>query len=298
MELESIATNTQSQSSVVAPATGSAKINVGSSERIGSVLLGAASAVYGLRNLNSLNGIALSITGGMLLYRGLTGYCAVNNAIGRNSVSKKTSAMETDQSFLINKPKEEVYAFWRKLENLPMFMKHLEDVTVEDNVRSTWRAKVPGALATVVWQSEITEDIPNELISWASLPGSTIDNAGEVRFRDAISGRSTEIEVKMTYRLPGGDIGSLAGKLFNPVVEKMIHDDIKNLKGILETGESQLLTEETETFVDTTTATSFVKTKKPRQTRKKPDASLGNRSDTRDRDVNQSELLERNDLDY
>lgn len=302
MELEATNITNESPASMLPPATGSAKTNVGSTERVGSVLLGIASAAYGLRNLKSLNGIALTISGGFLLYRGLTGYCAVNNAMGRNSFAKRTSAMETDQSFIINKPKEEVYTFWRQLENLPLFMKHLEEVKVEDSVRSTWRAKVPGGVASVSWESVITNDIPNELISWSSLPGSTVDNAGQVRFRDAISGTSTEIEVSITYRLPAGDLGAAAGKLFSPLVEKMIRDDIKNLKGILETGESpsavlQTSVSASESDINITDKPEK-KTKKSRQSRKRPDTSIGNRSESPDRNINQSELLERNDLDY
>jgi uncharacterized membrane protein len=228
--------------SMLPPATGSTTINVGPGERILSTFLGAATTVYGLRHLGSLSGLTMAITGGILLSRGVTGYCMVNNAIGRNSntVTRKTSAMEVKGTFTINKPRAEVYQFWRKLENLPLFMKHLEDVKEEDSVNSTWKARIPGGLGTVTWKALITEDRPQELLTWASQPGSTIDNAGEVTFRDAPGDRGTEISVHMTYRLPAGDVGTIAGKLFNPVVEKMMKDDLRRFKSLLETGEVQL----------------------------------------------------------
>ncbi|MBT1701773.1 DUF2892 domain-containing protein [Fulvivirgaceae bacterium PWU20] len=227
----------ESDVSMLTPATGSSNINVGSTERIASVLLGAAATVYGLRNLGSLSGIAMTIAGGMLVYRGASGYCMINNAIGRNTASRKTPAMEVRGTFTVNKPRAEVYAYWRHLENLPQFMKHLENVTVKDQIHSTWVARIPGGVGSVTWESEITEDRPGELITWSSLPGSTVDNAGEVRFQDAPDNMGTEIRVKITYRLPAGDVGTIAAKLFSPVVENMIKEDLRGFKSILETGE-------------------------------------------------------------
>jgi uncharacterized membrane protein len=241
MESDSL-TLSNSASSMLPPATGSANINVGPGERIISTFIGAAATVYGLRHLGSLGGLTLAVTGGMLLSRGFTGYCSVNNMLGRNSnvVTRKTSAMEIGGTFTVNKPRQEVYAFWRKLENLPLFMKHLEEVKEEDSVNSSWKAQIPGGLGTVSWKATIIEDRPQELLRWASQPGSTIDNAGEVRFNDSVSGEGTDIVVNMTYRLPAGDVGSLAGKLFNPVVEKMMKEDLRRFKTILETAENAL----------------------------------------------------------
>jgi|GEM_PF-120728 len=284
-------TNPEDAKSMLPPATGSTNINVGPGERILSTFIGAAATVYGLRHIGSLGGLSMAIAGGVLLSRGLTGYCMVNNAIGRNSntVTRKTSAMEIKGTFTVNKPRSEVYAFWRKLENLPLFMKHLEEVTEEDSVNSTWKARVPGGVGTVTWKALITEDRPQELLTWASQPGSTIDNAGEVVFKDAPGDRGTEIHVHMTYRLPAGDVGTIAGKLFNPVVEKMMKDDLRRFKSILETGEvtvggsqysrgtyaSQSSGSGQTEFADTDA--DLVKPRKTR-TRKTPDPSFQNTS--------------------
>ena len=251
---------------MLAPATGSSTINVGAEERVLSAIAGAALASYGLRHLFTLRGLLSTAAGGLLLSRGITGYCMVNNALGRNSAVRKTSAMEANATFVINKPRHQVYAFWRQLENLPRFMKHLENVKVLDSFRSTWTAKVPGNLGTVSWEAAITEDREGEFLSWSSLPGSTIDNAGSIEFKDTANGLDTEIKVQMTYRLPGGDIGTLAGKLFNPAVEDIIREDIQRFKSIMETGEAP--PEE-----KSVSAESETKPKKQRQSRKKTESS-------------------------
>lgn len=227
--------NPDAEVSAIPPATGTSTVNVGNSERIISALGGAALTVMALRDLRSPSGISMLLTGGFLLVRGLSGYCAVNNAIGRNTARKAGSPVEVQTSVSLNKPASEVYSFWRRLENLPRFMKHLEKVEEIDQTHSRWTAKGPAGVGTVSWEAEILEDHQNEFISWRSLPGSTVDNAGQVRFRETPNG--TEIKVQMTYRLPAGDVGGVAAKLFSPMAEKMMRDDIRDLKNVMETGQ-------------------------------------------------------------
>jgi uncharacterized membrane protein len=179
----------------------------------------------------------MTLAGGYLVSRGLSGYCALNNVIGRNTAIKKASAMEVRGTFTINKPRNEVFAFWRNLENLPRFMKHLEEVRVIDERRSAWKARIPGGIGTVSWEATLESEEPNSHLSWCSLPGSTIDNAGEVTFTDAPGNQGTEIRACVSYRLPAGQVGSIAGKLFNPVVEQLLQEDLRRFKQIMETGE-------------------------------------------------------------
>ncbi|HYG03080.1 MAG TPA: SRPBCC family protein [Chryseosolibacter sp.] len=229
---------TEADHGVLPPSTSSSNINVGAAERVASALAGGALAAYGIKNLFSPSGVFTILAGGMLLQRGLTGYCMVNKAIGRNTntgYDRKTEAVEVYETLHIDKTPAEVYAFWRKLENLPLFMKHLKKVEELDAMNSVWTAHVPGNLTTIKWKAMIDEDIPNEMISWSSLPGSTIDNAGEVRFINSMGG--TQLTVLMSYRLPAGELGSVAGKLVNPSVEKMIREDLARFKSMMEAGE-------------------------------------------------------------
>lgn len=225
---------TDAEASAIPPATGSGVVNVGSPERIVSALGGAALTVMGLRDLKSPTGVSMLLAGGFLLVRGLSGYCAINNAVGRNTARKQGSPVEVKTTVSLKKPKSEVYSFWRKLENLPQFMKHLERVEEIDQTKSKWTAKGPAGIGAVSWEAEIVEDHQNEFISWRSLPGSTVDNAGEVRFIETPQG--TDVRVQMTYRLPGGDIGGAAGRLVSPMAEKMMRDDIRDLKHVMESG--------------------------------------------------------------
>jgi uncharacterized membrane protein len=226
--------NSEAEVSAIPPATGTSNINVGNEERIISALGGAALTVMALRDLKSPTGISMLVTGGFLLARGLSGYCVVNNAMGRNTARRQGSPVEVKTVVSINKPVSEVYSFWRKLENLPRFMKHLEKVDEIDQTRSKWTAKGPAGVGSVSWEAEIMEDHQNAFISWRSLPGSTVDNAGQVRFIE--TPRGTDVKVQMTYRLPGGDVGGAAARLFSPMAEKMMKDDIRDFGNVMENG--------------------------------------------------------------
>ena len=50
-------------------------------------------------------------------------------------------------------PVADAYRFWRRLDNLPQFMTHLNRVTTTADGKSHWEAAGPGGLA-VEWDAE------------------------------------------------------------------------------------------------------------------------------------------------
>lgn len=229
--------STKEQTSIEPIASGSSRTNVGTTERIISTTVGALLTYYGLRK-PTLGRLLVATFGASLLHRGTTGYCYVNNAIGRNTAGRDTDAINMSSTVTINKPRAEVYKFWRQLENLPQFMHHLEKVTQIDNRRSHWSAPVPGGIGKVAWDAEIVEDRENECIMWRSVPGADVDNAGEVRFKDSIDGKGTEVHAIIKYQPPAGYLGETVGKLFNPAFKKMVKNDLRRFKHLMETGEN------------------------------------------------------------
>ena len=221
-----------------APSTGvTTSVNVGKAERIISALGGAAISAIGLSRKTPL-GIGLAVAGGYLIYRGASGNCPINSVIGRNSAaSNEGETVEIVEYITVNKPRHEVYNFWRKLSNLPLFMKHIEEVTELDEYKSSWRAQIPGNVGTISWEAEIIEQEQNVLLAWRSLPGATVDNAGRVEFKDAPGDQGTEVRAIISYRAPAGAIGKQLASLLNPVFGKIIKEDIRGFKQYLETGE-------------------------------------------------------------
>jgi uncharacterized membrane protein len=143
-------------------------------------------------------------------------------------------------SLIVNAPPERLYEFWRKLDNLPRFMKHLESIEVKDERVSRWVAVGPGG-ARVQWESEITDDRPNELISWRTRPGSQVNHRGSVRFAPASGGRGTLVRVEMIHGAVQGAVnGGLRAritKLLGAAPEVVIREDLRRFKQLIETGE-------------------------------------------------------------
>lgn len=137
---------------------------------------------------------------------------------------------------VVNRPRSEVYSFWRDFKNFPKFMKHLQSVEELDGQRSRWIAKAPAG-TTVSWDATIVADIPGEEITWRSLENADVDNAGAVRFEQAPGGRGTIVKVNLQYNPPAGVVGSTVAKLFGEEPNQQLDDDLRRFKQVMEVGE-------------------------------------------------------------
>ncbi|PYE51207.1 SRPBCC family protein [Deinococcus yavapaiensis] len=215
--------------------------NVSNNERLISALGGGVLALLGLRR-GGLGGIVLAAAGSYLIFRGATGHDPAYQAAGMNTATATSATNKpifVEHSIVVDKPAQEVYGYWRKLENLPKIMSHLENVTELDERRSRWVAKAP--LGThVEWEAEIVNDKPGERIGWHSLPGATVDNAGSVQF-ESLPGGSTRVHVALSYRPPAGQLGAAVAKLFGEEPSVQIADDLQNFKKTFESGQAQAI---------------------------------------------------------
>lgn len=149
---------------------------------------------------------------------------------------KHDQGIHVKKVITVNSSADEIYGFWRDFTNLPRFMNHLESVEVLDAQRSHWRAKAPLGM-TVSWDAMIIDDTPGERISWRSLEGSTVPNAGSVRLKPATGGRGTVVTVEIHYDPPGGKVGATLAKLLGEEPEKQVEDDLRAFKQVIETGD-------------------------------------------------------------
>ncbi|MEV7328367.1 SRPBCC family protein [Micromonospora sp. NPDC093244] len=136
----------------------------------------------------------------------------------------------------VNRSPAEAYRFWRDMENLPRFMAHLESVHADDLRRSHWIARGPAG-HRVEWDAEIIDDQPNKSITWRSLPGSRVPNAGRVAFVPAPGDRGTEVRVHLRYAPPAGALGRTVAKMFGEEPAQQVRDDLRRFKQVLEAGE-------------------------------------------------------------
>jgi uncharacterized membrane protein len=221
---------------------GARSVNMGETERWVSLLIGGGLVALGLKQ-GIRDGLMLAITGGALLYRGVTGQCPLYKVAGIDTSSTRPRSVvsvphgrgvKVESSVLIDKSAEELYAFWRDLENLPRFMDNLVSVKSQGDQRSHWVVKTIGN-AEISWDAEIVNDIPNELIAWRTVENSDIDHAGSVRFEP--TGSVTRVKVTMEYRPPAGKLGLGLAKLFGQEPQQMIESDLRRFKQLMESAQ-------------------------------------------------------------
>lgn len=207
--------------------------NVSDTERWGTLISGGALVLMGLKQ-GSLRGAITALTGGGLIYRGVTAQNSIKDDI-QDSLGMNDS-IRVERTVTINKSPEELYQFWRNFENLPHFMKHLKNVSIINETRSHWVATAPMG-ASVEWDADIVNDQPNHLIAWTSVEGADVDNSGFVRFSKAPGDRGTEVKVVIEYNPPGGAVTATLAKLFGEEPKQQISDDLRRFKMLMETGE-------------------------------------------------------------
>jgi uncharacterized membrane protein len=220
--------------------TGNHKSNVNNVERAISVIGGGTLVFLGLKR-TGWGGLALTMVGGGLLHRGITGHCVGYASLKakKNLTAESTLVardVHVEKSITINKSPEELYAFWRSFENLPRIMRHLESVSPIDLGRSHWVAIGPAG-KRFEWDAEIYNEKANELIAWRSLPGSDVVNAGSVHFEAGPPGRGTKVIVVVNYNVTGGKLTALFAKLLGAEPGQMIEDDLHRFKQLMEAGE-------------------------------------------------------------
>ncbi len=213
--------------------------NVPENERVASIVGGIALLAAAIWRRSTLS-VPLLLGGVALIHRGSTGHCYLYENLGINSRQLNTEAgvpgnkgIKVRADVEINRPASEVYAFWRELENLPRFMEHIENVERIDDLRSRWRVRGPVG-KSLEWTATILTDHPNELISWESLPGADVQNAGSVRFEPRKNGASTNVIVTMQYQPPAGMIGATLARLLGEAPEQQLQQDLGELKEMLE----------------------------------------------------------------
>lgn len=135
----------------------------------------------------------------------------------------------------INRPRAELYAFWRDFNNLPAVLDNVVRIEVLDRERSHWVVKSPGG-GIVEWDSRITEDRDGELIAWASEEGADIPNSGRIEFRDAGS-RGTVVVATINYDQPFGTLGRVISRIFQREPKMQAQRDLRRFKQLMETGE-------------------------------------------------------------
>lgn len=119
-----------------------------------------------------------------------------------------------------------VYDQWTQFESFPRFMEGVKKVTQLDDAHIHWVAEVGGR--TKEWDAEITQQIPDDRISWSSTGGAT--NGGTVTFAP-LGPDQTRVTLRMEYQPE--DWLERAGEALG-IVQRQVRQDLRNFKEFIE----------------------------------------------------------------
>lgn len=174
-----------------------------------------------------VRGLALGTVGSGLLTR-----AAINRDL--KGLVKKGAAkgIVVQKSIYVDAPVHQVFEHW-KVENFPQWMSHVREARPIGIDRHHWVVDGP-ANVPVEWDARIDSVVDDREMSWHSLPGSVVDNAGSVQFRPEADG--TRVRVTVCYMPIGGEVGdAVAGALGRDPKSEM-DDDLMRFKQMIEHG--------------------------------------------------------------
>lgn len=214
-----------------------AAFNVSRTERVASAVAGAGLMLVGARRSSAWS-IPLAVLGGALLFRGGSGRCELYRQLGWNTARPHRArgvadrqGIKIERSVFVRRDPDLVYRYWRRIENLPRFMPHLVSVEEKNDRMSHWVARGPAG-SQVEWDAEILVDREGELISWESIPGSTVENAGSVWFRPKRGG--TDVKVSMKLNPPAGLFGTAVAKVLGQSPGHQLESDLEKFRDLVE----------------------------------------------------------------
>ena len=195
---------------------------------------------FGFKRRSKMLGNLTLILGVGLMYRGLRNLLRPSDLMTHGETGLENPAasvqhlegVKIEENIVIDRPANELYAFWRDVSNLPRVMRHLDRVEAMDAYRSHWYAKAPFGIM-IDWEAEIYMEKPGEMLSWRSAKGSMVETAGSVRF-EPISSTSTKVIVMMKIEPPLNRLGIALAKLFDKDPSAQIREDLANFKQWIE----------------------------------------------------------------
>ena len=131
-----------------------------------------------------------------------------------------------EESVEVEVPVRTAYNQWTQFEEFPRFMEGIEQVRQLTDTRLHWVAEVAGQRRE--WDAEITEQVPDQRISWCSTEGSA--NSGVVTFHRLGDGRS-KVMLQLEFE-PEGVVEQAGDKL--GIVKGRTKADVKRFKEFVE----------------------------------------------------------------
>ena len=100
----------------------------------------------------------------------------------------------------VDVPVSTAYNQWTQFESFPHFMDGVESITQQDATHTHWKVKVGGVERE--FDTEITEQTPDQVIAWRSTGGDTGGHSGRVTF-ESLGATSTRVNIELGWEPEG-----------------------------------------------------------------------------------------------
>jgi uncharacterized protein YndB with AHSA1/START domain len=126
----------------------------------------------------------------------------------------------------VDAPIRAVYNQWTQFESFPEFLHAVKEVTQHDDARTHWVVSIGGVRRE--FEAEITEQVPDEIIAWASIDGKS--HTGSVSF-GLTEGTGTHVRLEMMW-LPETFVERVGAAL--DLDERQAEMDLRRFKEFIE----------------------------------------------------------------
>jgi len=130
------------------------------------------------------------------------------------------------ESIDVDVPVSTAYNQWTQFESFPKFMGGVERITQLDNTHTHWKTKIGGVERE--FDTEITEQHPDERVAWKSTDGTT--HAGVVTFH-RLSDQQTRVTVQVEWQPQG--MAEKAGSVIG-ADDRQVKSDLQKFKDYIE----------------------------------------------------------------
>ena len=135
-------------------------------------------------------------------------------------------------TLLLDLPVHDVFRFCHDFENFPRIVHSLKHVDDFQDGRSHWTVSTPSG-DVVEFDALVTKYVPNTVIAWHSIPGSTVDCKGTLRFAPTTGG-GTRVDVEISYDPRHTGLSQALHALIDERPEEQLRADLERANAMMQ----------------------------------------------------------------
>lgn len=201
------------------------------------------------RKSDPLAGLAVAAVGGALVALGpsdrragtlmrLAGLALIGLGAGplvREQIRRagaRRRSLATHSSIEIGRPVSHVFRFFKDFENFPRVIGAIRAVVDYEDGRSHWEIYAPSG-NTIEFDALVTKYVPNSVIAWKSVAGSSVDSSVLIRFTP-LSPQSMRLDVDVLYSPAHTDLSDAVRALVAPRATERLQAGLDHARFYLE----------------------------------------------------------------